>query len=70
MVIKPRQQIIQHMARWGFSPKMCSHWSSTQLLNIAAMLVRHRQYLGVIAPDELIRLDAMAKLVEEIRKVN
>jgi hypothetical protein len=68
--MKQRQQIVNHMARWGFSPKMCSRWSAQELLNLATMTVRHRQYLGVLEMDELIRLDAIQKLAEEIRKVN
>ena len=67
---KARQAIVEHMARYGFTPTMCEDKTSDQLLHIAAMLVQHRRYLGSLEPDEIIRLGEMEKLVAELRQVN
>ena len=58
------------MARYGFTPKMCANKSVKELLYLAHLLVQHRRYLGVLDPDELIRLTDMEKLAEELRSVN
>jgi hypothetical protein len=67
---KARQTLIARMARYGFTPAMCADKTSDQLLKIAAMLVQHRRYQGVLEPDEIVRLGEMEKLVLELRQVN
>ncbi len=49
---------------------MCQHKTSDQLLKIAAMLVQHRRYQGVLEADEIVTLGEMEKLVAELRQVN
>jgi hypothetical protein len=65
-----RQKLVAYMARYGFAPAMCENKTSDQLLHIAAMLVQHRQYQGLLEADEIIRLGEMEKLVAELRQVN
>ena len=65
-----RQKIVRYMARYGFSPEMCEGKSSDMLLHLAAMLVGHRRYLGILEADEIIRLGEVEKAVAEIKRVN
>ena len=65
-----RQEIVAHMSRYGFTPAMCEDKTSDQLLGIVAMTVQHRQYLGLLEPDEIIRLSEMEKLAAELRQPN
>lgn len=69
---KIRQQIVRIMSTIdpGFTPKMCARWTSIQLLNLAAMIVGHRRYLGLLEPGELIMLAKMEELVRELQQVN
>lgn len=66
----PRQAIIEKMARYGFTPAMCADKTSDQLLHLAAMLVGHRRYLGLLEADEIIRLGEMEELAAELRQVS
>jgi hypothetical protein len=66
----PRDKIARQMARYGFTPAMCENKSADQLLHLAAMLVGHRRYLGILEADEIIRLGEMEKAVAEIKRVN
>jgi len=68
--INARQAIIQRMARYGFTPEMCADKTPDQLLHLAAMLVGHRRYLGILEADEIVRLGEMEKLAAELRQVN
>jgi hypothetical protein len=65
-----RNTIVARMARYGFTPEMCQDKTTDQLLHIAAMLVGHRRYLGVLDADEFIRLGEMEKLAAELRQIN
>jgi hypothetical protein len=65
-----RKAIVEKMARYGFTPSMCEDKTSDQLLHIAAMTVQHRRYLGLLEPDEIIRLGEMEKLAAELRQAN
>jgi EAL domain-containing protein (putative c-di-GMP-specific phosphodiesterase class I) len=65
-----RKTLVAMMARYNFTPKMCADKTSDQLLHLAAMLVGHRRYLGLLQPDELIRLTEMEKLVAELKRTN
>jgi hypothetical protein len=69
-VNEARQKIVHYMARYGFTPEMCEGKSSDSLLHLAAMLVGHRRYLGILEADEIIRLGEMEKTVAEIKRVN
>ena len=62
-----RQQIIAQMSRWGFTPEMCANKSADMLLHIAAMMVSHRRYQGVLEADEIVRL---GKLEETVRLIS
>ena len=65
-----RQEIVRYMARYGFTPTMCEDKSTDQLLHIAAMLVQHRRFQGLLEPDEIVQLGDMEELVAELRHVN
>ena len=65
-----RQTLVARVARYGFSPEMCESKTSDELLHLAAMLVGHRRYLGILEADETIRLGEMEKLAAELRQVN
>jgi hypothetical protein len=65
-----RAEIVRHMKRYGFTPAMCKGKDVDQLLHIAAMLVGHRRYLGVLEADEIVSLGEMEKLVAEIKRMN
>lgn len=65
-----RKTIAARMARYGFTPEMCQDKTTDQLLNIAAMLVQHRRYQGLLEPEEIVQLGEMEKLVAELRQVN
>jgi hypothetical protein len=66
-----RQKVIAHMvARYGFTSEMCKDKSADNLLHIAAMMVGHRRYLGVLEADEVIQLGEMEKIVAEVKQLN
>jgi hypothetical protein len=67
---KARQAIVALAARWGMTPAMCKGKSSDLLLGIVSMTVQHRNYLGVLEPDELVKLGELESLVAELRNVN
>ena len=69
-VNEARQKTVRYMARYGFTPEMCEGKSSDMLLHLAAMLLGHRRYLGILDADEIIRLGEMEKTVAEIKRVN
>jgi hypothetical protein len=49
---------------------MCEDKTSDQLLHIAAMTVQHRRYLGLLEPDEIVRLGEMENLAAELRQAH
>jgi hypothetical protein len=66
-----RKKIVAHVTRLtGMTPKMCEGKSDDMLLGIAAMTVGHRNYLGAMQADALIRLRELEKLVAEIKQMN
>ncbi len=65
-----RQTLVARMGRYGFTPEMCADKTSDQLLHLAAMLVQHRRYQGLLEADEIVRLGEMEKLVAELRQVH
>lgn len=58
------------MARWGFTPDMCADKSADTLLHIAAMLVSHRRYQGLLEADEIVRLGKLEETVRMMRQLN